>query len=660
MGNTFKVTSKLKCKGKTVGYGVVIEEQGNTIFRNISKQKLRQFCQIATLSNAKYNPKTNSLQGINGVDLRKIKSINLAQLDEADGMAPQKAQQAMRYKKKMRLLNKEPQFEFRIVDDNTVLLVNVLDKDSTGKIVIPQFITGLDEKKQDQSYDLLEQAFTGCRFTEIEIQNSPGTFKTIDKMCCRMRQSSIKLTMWHDEDVKSAKELFQGCRNLQKIDLSGLTLDNLEIASKIFEQCVNIVELDLQTIVFSKTTRMDGLCLLCEQLETVKFGNHKYKQSSLIDISLMFYKCYKLKNIEFGSLTFKNVKHADAMFAHCQCLEDIDTDRLRFYKIERLEQAFLDCRQLKSLDLQTQYLGNLHSASKILKDQSSIEQFKTQSTMFNKLMNASQMLDNCMQLSDFTIIKDPRKPDKYGENIRSTENMFKGCSSLEIVDLSEFYFYSLEIAVSMFECCTGLKTIVAPKYDAGNIRTCENMFDCCSKLKRLDLRWIKQLKLENVSAMFNDMEELETTIWPDITYNKVQWMNYMYAGCKKIKEIDLKQFTGDRLLSLHRAFISCYCLQRVDLSGIQTVKIIYDYERGLGLYTEYMVDDGTTVKLQGDKQIVDRQRQGKTRVRDREYFNEQHRVLAQEMFDGCEELTKDGIIGYKTMKLVLDRSKRDE
>lgn len=69
----FKVTAQIKYGNRVVGYRFEGLNQSNKIIKNIPKQSLQQFCQTNSILNARYNTKTNSLVGLNGQDLRKLK-----------------------------------------------------------------------------------------------------------------------------------------------------------------------------------------------------------------------------------------------------------------------------------------------------------------------------------------------------------------------------------------------------------------------------------------------------------------------------------------------------------------------------------------------------------------------------------------------------------
>lgn len=659
----FKVTAQIRYENRVVGYRFEGLSQSNKIIKNIPRQSLQQFCQTNSILNARYNTKTNSLVGLNGQDLRKIEKIQMKkqpqlQQNKQKIEQAQKAEQARLYINKYRLLNKEPIIKFKIVDDSTVLLTDITDKKSTGKIIIPQFITGISlEKFQTNSnIPLMAQPFSGCNFTEIEIQNSPGTFENIDKMFCRMFQNKLKITMWHDEGVISARNLFYSCNSLEYLELNGLSFSNLRTAHSMFQECSKIIKLDLQTLNLSKLVEATHMFSLCESLETIRFGEYKPRNNNtkqeLLDTEFMFYKCYNLKEIYFGGLDLQQVKSVNAMFSYCRNLKGIDSKKFKLSKVENMDKLFLYCTQLKKLDLSNQELSHVEQASGLLQSQVNIEEFKVQNTLFKNLIEADNMFKNCSSLSKFEIVNNDISLNVYGQKISSTAYMFKNCSKLKSIDLSNFYFLYLQNAKQMFEGCTEIETIIMPKHDIQHMIECNQMFANCYKLKSIDLRCIKQPKLESVSQMFENMVNLEDVRWPNFAYTNIQYMNYMYYGCEQLIKIDLNQFKQNSLFSMYSLFEGCKNLQEVNLSGIEVVKVKCSNTTDVA-YTEYMTNNGDIFKIEDGKFIVDKQKKEEITRGNIMYFNDSHQIAVGDIFKGCDNLSKDRIISCNEIKSLV-------
>ena len=102
-------------------------------------------------------------------------------------------EQAKVYKEKERLLGVEV-LKIELLDDDRVKLIEVLDKNSDGKIVIPKFITNY------QSYGLWGGVFKGCHYTDLYIDNE---YKIdIGYLCANMESKEIRIRFKNSNLIK--------------------------------------------------------------------------------------------------------------------------------------------------------------------------------------------------------------------------------------------------------------------------------------------------------------------------------------------------------------------------------------------------------------------------------------------------------------------------
>lgn len=99
------------------------------------------------------------------------------------------------------------------------------------------------------------------------------------------------------------------------------------------------------------------------------------------------------------------------------------------------------------------------------------------------------------------IIKAPKLINT--EHITCTNDMFYGCSSLEIVPL--FDTQNVESFTNMFYGCSKLKTV--PHFNTKNAKFMDGMFEGCSSLETVPN--FNMLKVEDTSLMFADCINLK-------------------------------------------------------------------------------------------------------------------------------------------------------
>ena len=102
---------------------------------------------------------------------------------------------ANRYEAKQRLIGKRL-LDFELMDNDRVVLKAVLDKEDTGRLVIPSFIT--DIKKQ--SYEN-KGVLAGCKYSDIYIDNQDGVKLSINSLCANMESVELRLRINNAKDI---------------------------------------------------------------------------------------------------------------------------------------------------------------------------------------------------------------------------------------------------------------------------------------------------------------------------------------------------------------------------------------------------------------------------------------------------------------------------
>ena len=94
-------------------------------------------------------------------------------------------------------------------------------------------------------------------------------------------------------------------------------------------------------------------------------------------------------------------------------------------------------------------------------------------------------------------------------NIDSAADMFNGCSSLISLDLSNFNTSNIQVAIGMFNGCSSLISLDLSNFNTSNIKNAIAMFKGCSSLISLDLSNFDTSNIENAVEMFNDCDNLK-------------------------------------------------------------------------------------------------------------------------------------------------------
>lgn len=123
--------------------------------------------------------------------------------------------------------------------------------------------------------------------------------------------------------------------------------------------------------------------------------------------------------------------------------------------------------------------------------------------------------------------------------VSDMSGMFRGCSLLTEIDLSDWNTASLESISSMFMGDTKLTSVDLTGWDASNIKEMNGLFSNCSDLTTIT----------GLSGWHAD---------------RVTTMDSMFHTCESLTELDLGGFNSAELTSLKSAFTNCYALEKIE------------------------------------------------------------------------------------------------
>lgn len=432
MSNTsYKIVGKITVGKKIVGYKVESLDS-ESLSANLDKETVFRMAYKGRLANASYNKYTNSLVGIQ-CDLRTLPSKNFSNIKDANLKSQIKysalAERAKQFIHKQRLLGVEV-FKLQITED-CISILEVLDKESTGRFVIPSFIT-----------EVGHMAFIGCSFTEIYIDNLPNVPFNATALCKRMDSESIKVVFRHPESVVSISNMFEDCQNLKSIDLSTLSKVKVNSLNNMFANCYLLESVDLSVLDFSNVESMNYMFLHCNSLKNIVFP--KLTTSKIQRMENTFKDCRSLTEISLENFSMVEVRSIDSMFSDCSNLEKVtlskyNTDKLEIAnylfnycvslktisfkgfttpRVTHMEFMFSDCRSLTSLDLTSFDTRNLEYMSYMFLECRNLQKLDISSFKFDSL-----------KVLDFSRIPSLRS--------ESLDNIFLGCTSLQEIHLPD-------------------------------------------------------------------------------------------------------------------------------------------------------------------------------------------------------------------------------
>lgn len=245
------------------------------------------------------------------------------------------------------------------------------------------------------------------------------------------------------------------------------------------------------------------------------------------------------------------------------------------------------------------------------------------------LNDATRMFFKC------TNLKEADLSGLASDNVTSMEEMFIGCTKLEVVNLwnthKDNFMENVTKTQKMFRGCSSLNKLTLPrKVKTEKLESMFDMFDGCSSLTALDLSAWNLNNVINMESLFKNCSGLTSVALPKVTSKKIQYMQRMFSGCSSLTSIDLSGWNVENVTEMGDLFYGCSNLKALDLSG-WTPKSLTKIDRMFLNCTSL-----ESINLSG--------------------WNLENMTEIQYMFSGCTSLKTVDLSNWKTPKLsVLGR-----
>lgn len=243
-----------------------------------------------------------------------------------------------------------------------------------------------------------------------------------------------------------------------------------------------------------------------------------------------------------------------------------------YYFLKDATRMFFKCTNLKEADLSGLASDNVTSMEEMFIGCTKLEVVNLWNTHKDNFMEnvtkTQKMFQGCSSLNKLTL---PRKVKT--EKLESMFYMFDGCSSLTALDLSAWNLNNVKDMESLFKNCSGLTSVALPKVTSKKIQYMQRMFSGCSSLTSIDLSgW----NVENVTEMgdlfygCSNLKVLNLSGWTPRSLTKI---SRMFLNCTSLENINLSGWNLENMTEIQYMFSGCTSLKTVDLSNWKTPKL---------------------------------------------------------------------------------------
>jgi len=341
-------------------------------------------------------------------------------------------------------------------------------------------------------------------------------------------------------NVTSMEGFFEKCSNITSLDLSNFDSSNINNMSFMFNECIKLKEIKgINKLNTKKVTDINSMFQGCVELEFLDLSN--FDTSNIIDMSFMFNQCNKLKEIKgIKNFNTNKVTNMGSMFQECKQLEYLDLSNFDTSNVTDMSFMFNQCNKLKEIKgikaFNTNKVTNMGSMFQKCNqlEYLDLSNFNTSNVVYMKSMfNQCNKLKKIKGINIFNTSK-----------VTDFEAMFQGCREYEYLDLSNFDTSNATNMSWMFNICYKLKEIKGiNNFSTNKVTNMKAMFQGCIKLEFLNLSNFDTSNVTDMSLMFKECNNLkEIKGINNFNLNKVVDKKAMFQNCKELENLNLSDF----------------------------------------------------------------------------------------------------------------------
>ena len=350
----------------------------------------------------------------------------------------------------------------------------------------------------------------------------------------------------------------------------------------------------LENLNTSAVTDMSLMFYGCSSLTELNVSN--FNTSAVTEMSAMFYGCSSLTYLNLSNFNTSKVTYIYAMFSGCSGLKYLNLSNFNTSKVTYMYEMFRNCSSLTSLNLSSFNTSAVTDMSKIFIGCSSLTSLNLSNFNTSAAKNMSGMFTNCSGLKTIFNTNTWR--------CEKSQDMFKGCTQLN----GAVYYDASKLDVTMANPTRGYFTDPNREYPKAYVLQSEDQhtltfyYDYNRKLrsgKTWDIYeksssskpvWAGRFESPNnvvtrvvFDASFEDFRPTTTKLWfynlkaltiiegfQNLNTSAVTDMSSMFSGCSSLTEPNVSNFNTSKVTSMGGMFYGCSGLTSLNVSNFNT------------------------------------------------------------------------------------------
>ena len=152
-------------------------------------------------------------------------------------------------------------------------------------------------------------------------------------------------------------------------------------------------------------------------------------------------------------------------------------------------------------------------------------------------------------------------------NVTNMMCMFRGCSCLTSLDVSNFDTSLVTNMSYMFYGCNNLTSLDLSNFNTSQVTDMYATFKGCKSLTSLNLSSFNTSKVNTMSFMISECNSLTSLDLSNFDTSQLTDMSFMFNGCNNLISLDLSSFDTSKVTTMIHMFNGCSQLKSLYMAG---------------------------------------------------------------------------------------------
>ena len=365
---------------------------------------------------------------------------------------------------------------------------------------------------------------------------------------------------------------------------------------KLFNYYTNLEYADLSNLIMNDATTMRAMFQNDGNLVDI-VGEENWNTSKVTDMGNAFRANAKLTGLDAANWDVSKVTSMASMFEGDNALARLDTSRWTTSSLTNVSYMFSNCRGLTSLNVASWDTSNVTTMKAFFAGMKNLTELTGEENLVT-----SNVTDMMYLFTSLEKITDLNIGGWDMSNVKDMAYMFYECFKLANLDTSRWVTDSVEkLAYTfyhnyaltsldtrswntsnvthmgyMFGDDTNLEDILGEEgWDVSNVVDFGGMFAGCKKLTNLDIDGWHTDSAEVIRNMFYDCESLVALDLSGWDVSKVDNLYGVFYDCKSLETLDVHTWDVSKVNDMGITFSGCSSLVSLDLRGWDVSKVEY-------------------------------------------------------------------------------------